>query len=128
MIKKSISTPDAPAAIGPYVQAVLAGDFLFVSGVLPIDPSTGKLVEGNMETLTTRIFDSMEAILKAAGLKMENVVKTDVFLKDLNDFQEMNKTYAKRFHGANPPARATVQVAKLPMDARIEIACVAYKH
>lgn len=128
MSKKKIYTSHAPAAIGPYSQAILAGDFLFVSGVLPIDPATGKVVEGDIEVLTMRIIDSMEAILKEAGMTLEHVVKTDVFLKDLNDFQAMNKAYAKRFHGDRPPARATIQAGKLPMDVRIEIACTAYRH
>ncbi|HSX25698.1 MAG TPA: Rid family detoxifying hydrolase, partial [Chlamydiales bacterium] len=114
MSKKKIHTSHAPAANGPYSQAILAGDFLFVSGVLPIDPATGKVVEGDIETLTLRIIDSMEAILKEAGLTLEHVVKTDVFLKDLNDFQAMNKAYAKRFQGDRLPARATIQAGKLP--------------
>ncbi len=128
MNKKQISSTGAPAAIGPYSQAIQAGDFLYVSGVLPIDPSTGKVVEGTIETLLNRIIDNMEALLKAAGMTLDHVVKTDVFMKDLNDFQAMNKEYAKRFHGPVPPARTTVQVAKLPLDVRLEIACIAYKH
>ncbi len=121
-----IISSGAPAAIGPYSQAILAGDYLFISGVLPIDPATGKLMEGPIEALTSRIIDSLEAILQGAGLGLQHVVKTDVFLKDLSHFQEMNKVYAERFHFRPYPARATVQVAKLPLDAPIEIACIAY--
>lgn len=128
MAKKQISTPGAPAAIGPYSQAIQAGEFLYVSGVLPIDPSTGKLVEGSIETLLNRIIDNMEAVLKAAGMTLDHVIKTDVFMKDLAEFQAMNKEYAKRFHGLVAPARTTIQVAKLPLDVRLEIACIAYKH
>src|SRR5579872_6972037 len=127
IMKKAIHTPDAPAAIGPYSQAIQVGDFLFVSGILPIDPATGKLVEGSIETLTGRILDSLEAILGAANLTLQNVVKTEVYLKDLTDFTAMNKVYAERFQGPTPPARATIQVAKLPLDAKIEISCTAYR-
>lgn len=120
-----VSTPDAPAAIGPYSQAIVAGDFVFVSGQLPVDPKSGKMAEGDVEALTSQVIDNLEAILKSAGLTLENVVKTEVFLKDLSDFQAMNRAYAKRFLHA--PARAIVQVAKLPLDAKIEISCTAYR-
>ena len=117
----------APQVIGPYSQATIAGDYVFVSGQLPIDPSTKKLIEGDLEMMTHLVIDHLEAILKAAGLSLANVVKTDVFLKDLADFQAMNLAYAKRFHFPAAPARVTIQAGKLPMDARVEISCIAYR-
>ncbi|MES2273803.1 MAG: Rid family detoxifying hydrolase [Chlamydiota bacterium] len=128
MNKKNIITSKAPAAIGPYSQAIAAGDFVFISGQLPVDPKTGKMIEGDIEALTLQVIDNIEAILSAAHLKLEHVVKTEVFLKDLNDFAAMNRAYALRFSSAAPPARATIQAAKLPLDARIEIACIAYRN
>jgi len=127
-MKKVITNHEAPAARGPYSQAIAAGDFVFVAGQIPIDPKTGNLVEGDIGVLTMRVLDHIEAILQAAGLELKHIVKTDIFLKDLNDFQAMNAAYAKRFgSGAALPARVTIQAAKLPMDCRIEISCVAYK-
>lgn len=128
MIKKVIVTPNAPEARGPYSQAIAAGDFVFVAGQIPIDPKTKALVEGDIGTLTMKVLDHIEAILKEAGLDLRHVVKVEVFLKDLNDFQAMNQAYAKRFDKGPLPARVTIQAAKLPMDCRIEISCVAYKH
>ncbi len=127
-MKKAISTNEAPQARGPYSQAISAGDFVFVAGQIPIDLETGKIIEGDIGTLTMKVLDHIEAILKAAGLGLKHVVKADVFLKDMNDFSEMNAAYAKRFASGILPARVTIQAAKLPLDCRIEISCVAYKH
>lgn len=122
-----IATQDAPQAIGPYSQGIVvdnrAGKMLFVSGQLPIDPKTGKLVEGSIKTLTKQVIDNLEAILFAGGCQLNDVVRTDVFLKDLKNFSDMNEEYAKRFSGK--PARQTVQVADLPLGSPIEISCIA---
>ena len=124
---EKIETAQAPQAIGPYSQAVLASPFLFVSGQLPIDPATGKLVESDIGLQTIRVLDNIEVILKAGGLASMDVVRCDVFLKDLNDFAIVNEEYAKRFKQPVPPARQTIQVARLPLDALIEISCIAMK-
>jgi len=123
---KAIESNEAPQAIGPYSQAIKANDFLFVSGQLPIDPETGKFVEGDMRDLTNRVLDNIEAILKEAGLKWDHVVRAEIFLKNLaQDFAAVNEEYAKRFQGDAPPARQTVQVADLPLGSPIEISCIA---
>lgn len=122
---KKIETPNAPKAIGPYSQAIATEKQLFVSGQLPIDPTTGKLVESSIKIQTNRVLDNLEAILKTAGCSFSNVVRCDVFLKDLNDFAIVNEEYAKRFNSPIPPARQTIQVARLPLDALIEISCIA---
>lgn len=124
---KKIETKLAPQAIGPYSQAVLAAPFLFVSGQLPIDPATGKLVEADIMLQTNRVLDNLEAILKEGGCSFHDVVRCDVFLKDLNDFAVVNQEYGKRFNQPVPPARQTIQVAKLPLDALIEISCIVVK-
>lgn len=124
---KKIHCNGAPEAIGPYSQAILAGDFLFVSGQLPLDPATGKLVEGDIGAMTHRVIDNLAAILEAAGFSLEHVVKTEVFLQDLADFQAMNRAYAERFSFDPAPARQAIQAAKLPLNARIEISCIAYR-
>ena len=124
-MNQKISTPDAPIAIGPYSQAVAAGNLLFVSGQLPVDPQTNILHEGDIEKATDQCIDNIEAILKAHGLALSDVVRTEVFLRDMNDFQGMNETYAKRFASSTPPARQTIQAAKLPKHAMIEISCIA---
>jgi 2-iminobutanoate/2-iminopropanoate deaminase len=121
---KKVETTSAPAAIGPYSQAIDAGDFVFLSGQVPIDPKTGELVEGDIALQTDRVLDNLGAVLAAAGCSFANVVKTTIYLVDLGDFQAVNQTYAKRFTGA-PPARATVQVAALPKNARVEIDAIA---
>jgi 2-iminobutanoate/2-iminopropanoate deaminase len=125
--KTSISTTDAPAAIGPYSQAVRVGDTLYTSGQIPIDPATGNLVPGGIAEQTTRVLDNLKAVLTAAGLDLAHVVKTTVFLKDLADFAAMNAIYAKYFapEGVVAPARSTVQVAALPKDSLVEIECIA---
>jgi 2-iminobutanoate/2-iminopropanoate deaminase len=125
--KSAISTSDAPAAIGPYSQAIRTGDTLFTSGQIPIDPATGDLVPGGIEAQTTRVCENLQAVLAAAGLTFAHVVKTTVFLKSMADFAAMNAIYAQYFAppGTIPPARSTVQVAALPKDALVEIECIA---
>jgi 2-iminobutanoate/2-iminopropanoate deaminase len=119
-----VSTESAPAAIGPYSQAIAIGDLLFISGQLPVDPDSGNLIEGDIAAMTRQIFQNMEKILIAGGSSLANLVKTTVFLADLGDFQAMNAAYAE-FFGENPPARSTIQVAALPRAARIEIEAIA---
>ena len=125
--KSAISTSDAPAAIGPYSQAIRIGDTVFTSGQIPIDPATGDLVPGGIEAQTTRVCENLKAVLAAAGLTFAHVVKTTVFLKSMADFAAMNAIYAQYFAppGTVPPARSTVQVAALPKDALVEIECIA---
>jgi 2-iminobutanoate/2-iminopropanoate deaminase len=120
----AITTSRAPAAIGPYSQAIQSGDLLFLSGQVPIDPATGELVTGDIAVQTDRVLDNLDAVLGAAGASFANVVKTTIYLVDLGDFQVVNATYAKRFAAA-PPARATVQVSALPKGARVEIDAIA---
>lgn len=124
MKKKIISTENAPAAFGPYSQAVKAGEFVFVSGQVSIDPSKGKSAGESVEYQTRQILENMKAILEAANSSLDRTVKVTVFLKDMNDFAEMNKIYREYFI-KDFPARCCVQVAKLPMDARIEIEAIA---
>lgn len=124
MSSEVITTADAPAAIGPYSQAIRCGNLVFVSGQIPLDPSTGRMAEGGIEAQTDRVLKNLVAILAAAGSGLDRVVKTTVYLRDLEDFGKMNEVYAK-FFPARPPARATVQVARLPRDAALEIDVVA---
>ena len=124
MSKMLIQTAQAPAAIGPYAQAVRAGNLLFVSGQIPLDPATGQMVAGDITVQTERVLKNLAAILEAAGSKLSRVLKTTVYLRDLEDFGKMNAVYAK-FLGENPPARATVQAARLPRDAAVEIDLIA---
>lgn len=119
-----IATPHAPAAIGPYSQAVKAGNTIYVSGQLYFVPETGALLEGSVGEMTAQCLRNIAAILEAAGCTLRSVVKTTIYLKDLNDFAEVNAAYAP-FFPENPPARACVEVARLPRDARIEIEAVA---
>lgn len=123
-MKQIIATEHAPQAIGPYSQAVLAGGFVFASGQIPIDPETGQFVEGGIAEQTERVLRNVSNLLEAAGTSLARVVKTTVFLADMNDFAAMNDVYA-RFFGEQPPARSTVQAARLPRDARVEIEVVA---
>jgi len=123
-VRQAVSTPSAPPAIGPYSQAIRAGSLLFVSGQIPLDPATGNLVEGDLAAQTHRVFQSLEAILAAAGATFDNVVRTTVYLADMNDFPAMNAVYATYF-SSPAPARATVQAARLPKDARVEIDLIA---
>jgi 2-iminobutanoate/2-iminopropanoate deaminase len=122
----AISTNDAPAAIGPYSQAVEHAKMVFMSGQIPLDPQSGKLIEGSIEAQTNRVLDNLGAVLKAAGCTFSEVVRTTIYLVDLTDFQVVNETYGKRFAGTFP-ARATVQVAALPRGARVEIDAIAVK-
>jgi 2-iminobutanoate/2-iminopropanoate deaminase len=123
--KKKISTDKAPKAIGPYSQAVRACNLIFVSGQLPIDVATSNIVEGGIKQQTKQVIDNIEAILKSEGLSLEHVVRCDVFLQNMEDFKTVNSIYAERFTGDIHPARQTVEVAKLPMGALIEISCIA---
>ena len=123
-MKKAISTSAAPAAIGPYSQAIEAGGFVFVSGQLPVDPVTGAFAEGGIKELTHQSLTNMKAILNEVGLGMENVVKTTVFLADMADCAEMNEVYAQFFE-APFPGRSAVAVKTLPKGARVEIECIA---
>ena len=120
----AISTPNAPAAIGPYSQAIKVGELVFVSGQLPIDPATGAFAEGGIKELTRQSLTNMKAILEEAGTSMANVVKTTVFLADMNDFAAMNEVYAE-FFAAPFPARSAVAVKTLPKGALVEIECIA---
>jgi 2-iminobutanoate/2-iminopropanoate deaminase len=119
-----IRTTQAPEAIGPYSQAVVAGDLVFCSGQIPLDPETMALVGQTAAEQTAQVLTNLSEVLKAAGSGLEKVVKTTVFLSDMNDFAEMNKVYAK-FFGDHKPARATVEVARLPKDVKVEIECIA---
>lgn len=124
MVKISIRTERAPAAVGPYSQGVKAGQLIFTSGQLPMDPATGKLVDGKIEEQTERALENMKAILESAGASMKDVVKVTVFLKDMSDFASMNQIYS-RYFSESPPARSCVQAAKLPKDVEIEIESIA---
>jgi len=121
---RTIAVDGAPKAIGPYSQAVAAGGFLFTAGQIPLDPATMKLVEGDIAAATHRVIDNLVAVLAGAGCQLTDIVKTTVFLADLADFAGMNEVYARRF-GDHRPARSTVQVARLPAGARVEIEAVA---
>lgn len=119
-----VSTERGPKAIGPYSQAIKANGFVFVSGQVPFDPATSTIVEGDIARQTERVIENLKAILEAAGSALNRVVKTTVFLKDMQDFAAMNEVYARYFNSA-PPARATVEVARLPRDVHVEIEVIA---
>jgi 2-iminobutanoate/2-iminopropanoate deaminase len=123
-MKEVITAEHAPKAIGPYSQAVRWNGLLFLSGQIPLDPATGQMVEGGVAKQTSRVLDNLKAVLEAAGSDLSLVLKTTVYMKDLGEFSAMNDTYA-RYFPTNPPARATVEAARLPRDARVEIDCVA---
>ena len=123
-MKQVITTDRGPKAIGPYSPAIQANGFLFVSGQIALDPATGTIVDGDVRKQTERVLENLKGIVEAAGSSMEKVVKTSVFLKDMNDFAAMNETYG-RYFPSNPPARATVEVARLPRDVRVEIELIA---
>jgi 2-iminobutanoate/2-iminopropanoate deaminase len=127
--KMMVATPLAPAAIGPYAQAVRVGDMLFTSGQVALDPETGALVAGGIREQTTRVLDNLTAVLSEAGLDLEHVVKTTVYLKNMADFSAMNEVYARYLapEGVVPPARSTVEVARLPKDALVEIDLIAIR-
>jgi 2-iminobutanoate/2-iminopropanoate deaminase len=122
--KHVISTEDAPKAIGPYSQAIVYNGIAYCSGQIPLDPATGVIVAGGVAEQTTRVLENLKAVLEACGSSLDNVLKTTVFLKDMGEFAAMNEVYGRYFH-TNPPARATVEAARLPRDVRVEIECVA---
>jgi len=122
-MKQAFSSPGAPAAIGPYSSALRAGELLFVSGQTPLDPATSQMIDGDITAQTRRVLQSIGALLEAGGLSYGAVVRTTVFLADMNDFAAMNEVYARHF--TEKPARATVQAARLPKDARVEIEVIA---
>ncbi len=123
---RTAHSEDAPKAVGPYSQAIVAGDLVFCSGQIPLDPATGQLVEGDIAVQTARVLDNLAAVLSAAGSGLAQVVKTTVFLADINDFDAMSEAYALRF-GQHRPARSTIQAGKLPRGARVEIECIAVR-
>lgn len=125
-MKRAVFTTKAPKAIGPYSQAIQAGDFLFCSGQGPMDPATGQLVEGDIAVKTRRVLDNLKAMVLEAGFSWDDVVKTTVFLKDMGQFAAMNEAYTAYFP-TNPPARSTIQAARLPRDIDVEIELIAYK-
>ena len=124
MNKKVIQTEKAPKAIGPYSQAIQAGNFLFLSGQIPLDPKTGELVKGDIRKQTQQVLENIKGILESQGLGMENVVKSTIFLKDIANFNQVNEVYATYFP-SSPPARSTIEVTKLPRNADIEIEAIA---
>ena len=123
-MKEIISTENAPGAIGPYSQAIKAGNMVFCSGQIPINVETGEFISDDVAEQTRQVLKNLSAVLEAAGTSLNNVVKTTVFLADMNDFVAMNEIYGE-FFNENKPARATVQAARLPRDARVEIECIA---
>ena len=123
-MSKAVVTSQAPAAIGPYSQAIKTGGMVFCSGQIPIDPATGEFVSNDVVEQTEQVLKNLTAVLEAAGTNLGNVVKTTVFLADMGDFAAMNEVYGRYFN-ENKPARATVQAARLPKDARVEIDCIA---
>jgi 2-iminobutanoate/2-iminopropanoate deaminase len=125
--RTQIATNDAPAAIGPYSQAIAAGDLVFCSGQIPLDPATGALVDGDVDAQTRRALENLRAVLTAAGSSLDAIVKTTVFLVSMSDFAAMNEVY-KDFFTGEPPARSTIAVAELPRGARVEIEAIALRH
>jgi len=124
-IARSVATDQAPAAIGPYSQAVVAGDFVFVSGQIPLDPDTGEIVGDSIRPQAERVIDNLAAVLAAAGSSLDRAVKAEVFLKDMNDFAVLNEVFAERFTSDSPPARQAIEASRLPKDALVEISCIA---
>ncbi len=125
-MKKFILTDNAPAAIGPYSQAVQYGDFLFISGQIALDPATGELVDGDIEVQTQRVLENVKAIIEAAGMQLENVVKCSCFLSNMEDFVRFNGVYESYF-GESAPARETVEVSRLPKDVLVEVSAICGK-
>ena len=119
-----IATEKAPKAIGPYSQAVVSNGFVFLAGQIPLDPATTQIIEGGIAAQTERVFENLRAVLEAAGSSLGQVVKTTVYLKDMGEFAAMNEVYARHF-STTPPARSTVEAARLPRDVRVEIDCIA---
>jgi 2-iminobutanoate/2-iminopropanoate deaminase len=124
---RGVTTDRAPRPVGPYSQAVASGDWIFVSGQVPLDPATGALVEGEIEAQAERVLANLRAILEAAGSSLADVVRTTVYLADLGDFPRMNAVYARHFASEPAPARSTIQAARLPLGARIEIDAIAHR-
>jgi 2-iminobutanoate/2-iminopropanoate deaminase len=124
---KKIVAEKAPGAVGPYSQGTEIKGFVFVSGQIPVDPKTGKMVEGGIKAQTDRAIENLKAVLDAAGSKLSHVMRCDVFLIDMNDFKDMNEVYASKFVTDPKPARQAVQVGRLPLDAMVEISCIAFK-
>ncbi len=124
--RSTVTTPLAPAAIGPYSQGILVGNTLYCSGQIAIDPETGSMISGTIEEETERVLDNLGAVLRAASMDFEHVVRCTVFLTDVNDYAQVNEVYARYFNEA-PPARQAVQVAALPRNARVEISCIAVR-
>ena len=125
-MRKTVSTDKAPAAIGPYAQANILGDLVFTSGQIPLDPATGQIAGTTIEEQTHRVFQNIKAILEAAGSSLDKVLKTTVFIKDMNDFGKMNDVYAEYFTEGALPSRSAVEVARLPKDVLVEIETIAY--
>ena len=125
-MKKVISTPKAPAAIGPYSQAIEINDMIFTSGIIPINPANGTLVDAGIEEQTKQVFDNMKGLLEDAGSSLDKIITTTVFIKNMNDFSRINEVYASYFTG-DFPARSCVEVARLPKDVLIEVEAIAYK-
>ena len=125
-MKTAISIPNAPAPVGPYSQAIDTGNMLFVSGQIPLNPEDGKLIVDSIVESTHQVMQNIQSLLHAAGFEWTHVVKCSIFLKDLNDFNEVNKVYSSYFENV-PPARETVEVSRLPLDVSIEISCIAVK-
>ncbi len=123
-MKERVQTLNAPQAIGPYSQAIKANGLVFASGQIPLDPTTGKMLQGSIAEQTERVLTNLKGVLEAAGSSLDQIVKTTVFLADMNDFAEVNEVYG-RFFGETPPARSTVEVARLPRDAGVEIDAIA---
>ncbi|MGJ8737356.1 RidA family protein [Zobellia laminariae] len=126
-MKKIINTPNAPAPIGPYNQAILSGDTLYISGQIPIDPATGNLVEGDISKETRQSMENLKAILTAADMTFEHVVKSNIFLNDMNQFSQVNEVYGSYFNSETAPARETVEVANLPKFVNVEISMIAVR-
>jgi 2-iminobutanoate/2-iminopropanoate deaminase len=124
-MKQTISTDHAPKAIGPYSQAVIFNGLAFLSGQIPLDPRTNQIIEGDIASQTERVLENLKAVLEASGASLASVVKTTVFLQDMTEFAKMNEVYG-RYFGENPPARSTVQAARLPRDVKVEIDCIAF--
>ncbi|HME08880.1 MAG TPA: RidA family protein [Bryobacteraceae bacterium] len=123
-MRKTISTENAPKAIGPYSQAVVCNGMAFLSGQIPLDPRTNQLIDGDIAAQTERVLENIKAVLEASGASLDSVVKTTVFLQDMGDFAKMNEVYG-RYFAVDPPARSTVQAARLPRDVKVEIDCIA---
>lgn len=123
--RKVVSTPDAPGAIGPYNQAIVAGGFVHCSGQVALDPATMEVIEGDVAAQTVQVMKNLAAVLAAAGSGFDRAVRCTIFLKDMNDFGAVNEVYARSFEGFDPPARACVEVARLPKDVLVEIDCLA---